>query len=101
MIASNEAQAFRFSVSGIVQGVGFRYWAIHQAESLSLSGWVCNEADGSVSGFAQGKSQELDSFASWLKHGPSSAQVNSCEIEKAEVNPTLKGFAAKYGEFAE
>ena len=38
----------RYCVQGVVQGVGFRYRARYAAESLGLTGWVCNEEDGTV-----------------------------------------------------
>ena len=34
---------------GDVQGVGFRYRALHAANFLGITGWVRNEWDGSVS----------------------------------------------------
>ncbi|HET8901877.1 MAG TPA: acylphosphatase [Holophagaceae bacterium] len=41
-----------FRVTGRVQGVGFRWWAEAQAQSLGLAGFVRNEPDGAVSGCA-------------------------------------------------
>ena len=43
-----------FSVSGQVQGVGFRYRARYAAQALELTGWVENEDDGSVTLEVQG-----------------------------------------------
>ena len=37
-----------FVISGRVQGVGFRYTALHEAQRLGVTGWVLNEPDGSV-----------------------------------------------------
>ena len=38
----------RYQVYGRVQGVGFRYTVTQAANALGLTGWVCNERDGSV-----------------------------------------------------
>ena len=38
----------QYHVYGRVQGVGFRYTVTQAADALGLTGWVCNERDGSV-----------------------------------------------------
>lgn len=45
---------------GRVQGVGFRYRARYAAESLRLTGWVCNEEDCTVSMEVQGDEASID-----------------------------------------
>lgn len=45
---------------GRVQGVGFRYTAKYMAQSLGLTGWVCNESDGSVTMEIQGRGAMID-----------------------------------------
>jgi acylphosphatase len=45
---------------GRVQGVGFRYTAKYMAQSLGLTGWVCNESDGSVTMEIQGRGPMID-----------------------------------------
>lgn len=47
-----ERLAVRFT--GLVQGVGFRMMAQAVAKELGLTGWVRNEADGSVLMHVQG-----------------------------------------------
>ena len=56
-------QAQRLTVSGRVQGVGFRPFVYRLAQRLGLRGWVRNEA-GSVEIFAQGAPSALTSRAS-------------------------------------
>jgi acylphosphatase len=58
-------EAVRFT--GRVQGVGFRATARDIALSLSLSGWVRNEADGTVSLEAQGPPEALESLHARLQ----------------------------------
>ena len=38
----------RLSITGRVQGVGYRDWLVETAQRLRLSGWVRNRLDGSV-----------------------------------------------------
>jgi len=62
-------KALRIRVCGRVQGVGFRYWALRAARNLSLSGWVRNEDDGSVSAHCEGPAEDLSAFVALLRQG--------------------------------
>jgi len=80
--------SYRFVVSGQVQGVGFRYSALAQAQRLGLSGWVGNRADGAVEDVACGTPEQLDAFRAWLQHGPRMARVERVEWSAAaEASP--------------
>jgi len=48
--------------TGRVQGVGFRATTQHLARSFAVTGWVRNEADGSVLCVAEGDPEEIDRF---------------------------------------
>ena len=52
---------------GHVQGVGFRYTASHLARSLSLTGWVRNEWDGTVTMEVQGRPALIDELLVKIK----------------------------------
>lgn len=67
-------------VRGRVQGVGFRYFAHREAMALGLSGWVANEADGSVRCVAVGDRPQLDAFLERLRAGPPSAIVDRIDV---------------------
>lgn len=69
--------AARFLVSGKVQGVFFRASAREQALKLGLSGHAINLADGRVEVVAEGAAEALEAMASWLRHGPPLARVES------------------------
>jgi acylphosphatase len=66
-------------IVGYVQGVGFRYAAQRQAQSLGLHGWVRNTPNGSVEAVVEGNSEAVRSFESWAQSGPSQASVESVE----------------------
>lgn len=51
---------------GRVQGVGFRYYSVHKARQLGLTGWVQNLYDGSVEMEVQGAEQKIDELVSFL-----------------------------------
>lgn len=84
-------------VEGRVQGVGFRYSALSQAEHLGLSGWVRNEADGSVTAFVQGDPGLVEDFCRWMERGPPGARVSRCRIAPAEPDPAHQGFGIGFG----
>jgi len=75
--ADHLADRFRLdaTVVGRVQGVGFRWFASEAARRLGLSGWVANEADGSVRCVAEGSRPVLEELLRELATGPRSAHV--------------------------
>ena len=56
-------------VSGIVQGVGFRWYTQRIAKSLGLTGWVRNLQNGNVEIVVEGKNDIIEMFISELKKG--------------------------------
>ena len=56
--------------TGVVQGVGFRYYSIYKARSLGLTGWVQNLPDGTVEMEVQGRTVEIDELIHFLKNRP-------------------------------
>ena len=73
--------AYRFVVSGRVQGVGYRYFVLRQADLLGVSGFARNLADGAVEVVAEGTDAALADFEARLREGPSFAEVANVERE--------------------
>jgi acylphosphatase len=71
----SDRPAVRLLVSGRVQGVGYRYWVVGEAQRLGLEGWVRNCADGMVEILAIGPAEALSQLAATCRRGPSSARV--------------------------
>jgi acylphosphatase len=71
-------------ISGIVQGVGFRYAMVVQARRLKLRGWVRNRSDGRVEAVADGEAAALDALERWAAHGPPGARVDEVEVRSAD-----------------
>lgn len=88
------------SVSGRVQGVGFRYSALAMARSLGLRGWVRNLPDGSVETMAWGSPEQITAYLDWLGAGSSMARVDGVNvIERRNSQDTEipdKGFRIKF-----
>ena len=68
-------------VTGIVQGVGFRYHTRDEAVRLGLRGLVRNLDDGSVEVVAEGAEEALRQLVTWLGRGPRSARVDHVDTE--------------------
>jgi len=79
--------ARRYLVSGIVQGVGFRYFTQDEAERLRLSGFVRNLRDGRVEVYAIGLPENLARLRTIIERGPRGAMVQRVAEERAEINP--------------
>jgi acylphosphatase len=79
--------ARRYLISGIVQGVGFRYFSQDEAERLHLTGYVRNLRDGRVEVYAIGAPEKLARLRTLLDRGPRGAMVQHVVEESVEVNP--------------
>lgn len=63
------------TVSGRVQGVGFRYFTQRNAREMGLTGYVRNLSDGTVEVLAFGPESQLEQFMLVLKEGPLGSKV--------------------------
>ena len=79
-------------VTGHVQGVGFRYWTLEEAEALGLAGWVRNEADGSVEALLAGPNEAVEEMLKLLRQGPQGAVVAEAVVEPAEPDEAPEDF---------
>lgn len=73
--------ARRFVISGRVQGVGYRLFALDAARRDGLHGWVRNLDDGRVEVEAEGTADALARFERALWRGPSHARVEAVAVD--------------------
>lgn len=66
----------RVAVRGLVQGVGFRWFARERAQRLGLSGWVRNDPDGSVEIAVAGDEAKVEEYLAVIQRGPAGARVD-------------------------
>lgn len=88
-------KAISATISGGVQGVGYRHAVIHVAHELGLVGWVQNTPNGSVKTWAQGHGPVLEEFVKFLTEGPRSARVRSVDVFPIEPEASLQGFVVR------
>ena len=84
----------RLQISGLVQGVGFRYAMRHEAARLGVNGWVRNRGDGSVEALLQGSVQAVEALTAWARRGPP-----GCRVEKLAASPVAAGGEPAYAGF--
>lgn len=77
--------AYRYLISGRVQGVGYRYFTLKQAETLGVAGFARNLADGRVEVVAEAADTVLADFEDRLRQGPAFSEVSG--IDRAPVEP--------------
>ena len=82
MIKAITVQAF---VDGVVQGVGFRYCTMREAESLGLTGYAHNLSDGRVEIKVTGPAETVEKLIAWLECGPSTAHVEQLQWQEVEL----------------
>jgi len=75
------------TVSGRVQGVGYRYFVERQARSRDVEGWVRNRRDGSVEAVLAGPTDAVTAAIAACRRGPSSARVETLRDEAG--NPDM------------
>ena len=75
--------AYRYIVTGRVQGVGYRYFVLREAERLGLAGFARNLPDGRVEVVAEGSEDVLGELEERLRAGPSFASVAA--VDRAPV----------------
>ena len=83
------------TVHGRVQGVFFRDTARREAQLRSLTGWVRNEADGSVSVVAEGEQEALEAFEQFLHRGSPAARVERVDAMWREATGEFRGFRVR------
>lgn len=69
-------EATRLVITGRVQGVGFRWSTLHEAQRLGVVGWVTNRTDGTVEVWAEGAPDDVAQLVAWCQEGPQYASVH-------------------------
>ena len=95
-MAETELKALRASVTGRVQGVGFRYSTVNQARKLGLTGYARNMVDGSVEVMAEGPADKLTKLVKWLKQGPPMSHVTGVNVQDMTYSGCYRGFGVEY-----
>lgn len=84
------------TVSGRVQGVGFRYTTQQIAEEYNLTGWVQNQPDGTVELEVEGNKSSIDKFLKALENGFNQfIRIDNMNVETLQKKKDYKSFTIK------
>ncbi|MBJ7473191.1 MAG: acylphosphatase [Solirubrobacteraceae bacterium] len=84
-MSRSDQQAFRATIRGRVQAVGFRAATVEAARGARVFGWVRNGDDGTVLVHAEGHPQSLEMLAAFLGDGPPGSKVAAVDVAPAKV----------------
>jgi acylphosphatase len=83
------------TVRGVVQGVGFRWFVLREAERRGLKGWVANEHDGSVRVVAEGAAEAIAGLRAAIEAGPPGAIVDAVSAVEMPATGSFGGFSVR------
>jgi acylphosphatase len=83
------------TVRGVVQGVGYRWFAVREAQDRGLTGWVANERDGSVRIVAEGSRGAIAGFRAALEAGPGGAIVSTVQAVEMPATGRFSEFSIR------
>ena len=82
----------RVIVTGLVQGVNFRYHTRQAALLHNVNGWVMNLPDGSVDACFEGEESDVNALIDWCRTGPDWARVDHLAVRKEEYRGEFDDF---------
>jgi len=82
----------RLTISGRVQGVGYRDWAMGTARRLGLTGWVRNRRDGAVEALIVGEEAAVGQMIEACRRGPPAARVDEIDVDPVDLDILPDGF---------
>jgi acylphosphatase len=88
------ATVVRVTITGRVQGVGFRVWLRDSATDAGVAGWVRNRRDGAVECLLAGDADAVRALIERCRIGPPGAGVAAIATAAA-TEPATLGFAIR------
>jgi acylphosphatase len=86
----------RVVVHGRVQGVGFRWFVVRNAEALGVGGTVRNRPDGAVEAILRSAdAADVDSLIQRIRQGPPASRVERVEVDPIEGSEGERGATMK------
>jgi len=83
-------------VNGLVQGVGYRYFVVREAQKVGMKGFTQNLYTGEVLTVVEGEKATVDELVKKLKVGPIHASVKSCKVNWQEPKNEFTDFEVRF-----
>ena len=83
-------------ISGMVQGVFFRYSTKSEADRLGLQGCVKNLRDGRVEVIIEGEKGDVERLVAWCYYGPPGAVVKNVDAKWTDYTGEYTSFFISY-----
>jgi acylphosphatase len=99
MAMASGQRIVRVTISGRVQGVGYRAWTQMEASARGIGGWVRNRLNGDVEALFAGPPDAVEGLCAACWRGPAHAQVDNVEVTQAS-EPALAELGAGFRQIA-
>jgi acylphosphatase len=93
---TDELVSAHLLISGLVQGVGYRWFVMKKANEYDLNGYVRNLYTDDVEVEVEGERSLIINFVKELEVGPRSAHITDIKIQWAEYKGEYKNFDIKF-----
>jgi len=85
-------RAVHVTISGRVQGVGYRAWTVATARGMGLNGWVRNRRDGTVEAVFTGPADQIETMIAACRKGPLVARVTDVSVRDYKTGESFTSF---------
>jgi acylphosphatase len=96
MDKEDKIKKLEITVSGRVQGIGFRYFTLQKAIAYGIMGYVRNTYDGKVEVVAIAENTAMENFVIELRNGPRMSVVENMEIVEMATVGNYENFRIKH-----
>jgi acylphosphatase len=86
----------RVIISGLVQGVSFRYHTRSKARQTGAVGWVRNLPDGRVEAVFEGEENNVTAIVDWCRKGPAFSRVDDLKVYNEQPTGDFADFDIKH-----
>ena len=93
---TDELVSAHLLISGMVQGVGFRWFVMRKANEYNLKGYVRNLYTDEVEVEVEGNKALIHEFVKELRIGPRSAQVTDVKIQWRDYQGKYRNFDIRF-----
>jgi acylphosphatase len=81
-----------FTVSGRVQGVGYRYFTQEVASREGVTGYVKNLPNGAVEAYVEGELEAVTRVVRAIRRGPTGARITRVDVDVLTPGGAYKSF---------